>query len=87
MTMVYHVGDHVRVIGWPPEFHRERLHPETVTFYERIIKERIVLEVSRIDHFGIAYADVMIVCGGEEQWHSIALNHSAVETVPRRIGE
>jgi hypothetical protein len=79
--MALQVGDRVRVVAWPPEFERSRLHAETTRFYERVIEEGIVLKVSRIDDFGVPYGDVMVVTDGIEEWHSVGLNHSEVEVV------
>ena len=76
------IGDRVRVTGWPPEFSRERLHEETIAFYEYLIESEAVLDVVRKDDFGIPYGELHIVqVDGSECWHEVGLNHGCVEVV------
>lgn len=73
------VGDRVRVVAWPPELHRDRLHRETIALYEWLVDAGSELTISRIDSFGLPYGRVCRVADGVEYREEIALNHSEIE--------
>lgn len=75
------IGDRVRVTSWPSELSRDRMHQETVAFYDWLIETGAVLEVVNRDHLGIPYGEAHITDNGTERWETIGLNHGAIECV------
>jgi predicted secreted protein len=75
----FKLGDKVRIVGWPQELREECLHEETRELYRWLIKTSAVLEVAKIDEWGLPYGEVYTCIEGIEKWHYLALNHGKVE--------
>lgn len=75
------VEDKVRVVAWPQELHRDKLHNETCEFYEWLIATNAVLTIVRIDDCGLPWGKLRRIVDGVEGWESVALNHGGLELV------
>lgn len=75
------VGDKVRVVSWPRELSRTRMHTETVELYELLIASQILLTVSDIDESGIPTGTTAIADEKGDRTEYLLLNHSGIQVV------
>jgi hypothetical protein len=81
-----HIGDKVRIIDWPQEMHKERLHEDTRELYEWLIETKRVLTIITIDEWGLPYGEIVRSVDSIEYHESLALNHGGLEIVAQKRG-
>ena len=75
-------GDRVRVVAWPPELTKETMHAETTEFYRWLIDTKSVLNIVRIDEWGLPWGALWRMVDGAKHYEAVALNHGGLELVP-----
>ncbi len=73
------IGDQVRLVAWPNELHKSKMHADTQELYEWLIDTQSVLTIVDIDATGLPYGHVRRVVNGVEQSEYLALNHGGLQ--------
>jgi hypothetical protein len=75
------IGDKVRVVKWPTELIRDRMHRETSELYDWLIENRCMLTIVEKDFWRLPYWKICRSEGGIEFTEYLALNHDGIEVV------
>lgn len=79
------IGDQVKIVEWPVEYPRDRLHPDTVELYEWLIETGAALTIVGVDEDEpkMPWGEVCRFHNGSDAWESVGLNHGGLEIVKR----
>ncbi len=73
------IGDKVKIVSWPLEYPKEKLHQDTIEFYEWLIKTQAIFTITEIDDFGMPIGTLSRVVDEKEQGEFLTLNHGGIE--------
>lgn len=77
------IGDRVRVVSWPLGLDQNLMSEELRDLYMWLIATQQTLTITKIDHIGLPWGEIIIVLDGEEHVHQFALDHGGLEVVSR----
>lgn len=75
------VGDNVRLTKWPSDLQESSLNEETVGLYRWLLATGFVMNVAKVDRFGLPIAEICRSIDGSDQWDYLALNHEGIEII------